>query len=112
MNESIDISQKYERFHLLNYIYRSIFNYSEDIKPAPNPFYTLDKYYGNMNINEYRHLLKNQRFLLVIDKPLTRVLPEIYEETDTNFSVTNLQSQTSFQIKKNNEQVIKKKSIF
>ena len=69
-------------------------------------------YIDNMNINEYRHLLKNQRFLLVIDKPLTRVLPEIYEETDTNFSVTNIQSQTSFQIKKNNEQVIKKKSIF
>ena len=113
MNESIDVSQKYERFHLLNYIYGTIFDYSQDIKPAPNPYFTLDKYYGNLTISEYRHLLKNNRFLLVVEKPLTRILPEIYEETDVQFSITNNYSQqTTFQIKKNNTEVLKKKSIF
>ena len=113
MNESIDVSQKYERFHLLNYIYGTIFDYAQDIKPAPNPYFTLDKYYGNLTISEYRHLLKNNRFLLVVEKPLTRILPEIYEETDVQFNITNNYSQqTTFQIKKNNSEVLKKKSIF
>merc|ERR1711916_286386 len=86
MNEIIDTSEKYERFQLLNYIYGSIFDYSQNIKPAPNPYYTLDKFYGNMSIQEYRRLLKNDRLLLIVDKPLTRVLPEIYEETDIQFT--------------------------
>jgi len=98
MKESIDTTQKYERYQLLNYIYGSIFNYSHDLKPAPNPYYTLDKFYGNMSIKEYRQLLKYSRLLLVVDKPLTRVLPEIYEEIDMQFSFN--QKQTTFQIKK------------
>ena len=65
---------------------------------APNPYYTLDKFYGNMSIKEYRQLLKYSRLLLAVDKPLTRVLPEIYEETDMQFSFN--QKQTTFQIKK------------
>ena len=51
-----------------------------------------------MSIKEYRQLLKYSRLLLVVDKPLTRVLPEIYEETDMQFSFN--QKQTTFQIKK------------
>lgn len=113
MNENIDISQKYERFQLLNYIYGTAFDYGKDIQPAPNPYYTLDKYYGNMSIIEYRHLLKNNRFLLVVEKPLTRILPEIYEETESQFSINNVTyNQSTFQIKKKNNENIQKKSIF
>ena len=113
MNEVIDTSDQYERFQLLNYIYGSLFDYSQDIKPAPNPYYTLDKYYGNMTIKEYRQLLKNNRLLIVVDKPLTRVLPEIYEESDIQFSFNNIQSApTTFQIKRQSNEPIKKKNIF
>ena len=113
MNEIIDTSEKYERFQLLNYIYGSVFDYSQNIKPAPNPYYTLDKFYGNMSIQEYRHLLKNDRLLLIVDKPLTRVLPEIYEETDIQFTFNSQHNpQTTFQIKKQSNEYIKKKNIF
>jgi len=42
----------------------------------------LDKYYGNLTIQEYRSLLKSFRLYLIIDKPLTRILPEYYEDND------------------------------
>lgn len=82
MNENIDSSTKFERYHLLCYIYAKIYNYERNIKPAPNPHYLLDKYYGNLSIQEYRKLLRNQQLLLVVDKPLTRVLPELHEDND------------------------------
>ena len=83
MNEkNIDTSTRFERYHLLNFLYCKIYNYSKNIKPAPSPYYTLDKYYGNLSIQEYRKLLKNERLLLLVDKPLIRVLPELHEDTD------------------------------
>ena len=36
----------------------------------------------SVDIQEYRKLLENERLLLVVDKPLSQVLPEIYEEND------------------------------
>ena len=60
----------------------------KNIKPAPDPFYTLDKYYGNLSIQEYRKLLKHDRLLLVVDKPLTRSLPELHEDND-EFTINN-----------------------
>ena len=80
MNENIDSSEKFERYQLLNFIYGKIYNYTINIKPAPNPYYVLDKYYGNLSIQEYRKLLRNDRLLMIIDKPLTRILPELHEE--------------------------------
>ena len=80
--ESIDNSTKFERYHLLNHIYCKIYNYEKNIKPAPDPFYMLNKYYGNLSIQEYRKLLKNERLLLVVDKPLSRILPELHEDND------------------------------
>jgi len=84
--ESIDTSTKFERYHLLNHIYCKIYNYEKNIKPAPDPFYTLNKYYGNLSIQEYRKLLKNERLLLVVDKPLSRILPELHEDNDDMMS--------------------------
>ena len=83
MNEkNIDATTRFERYHLLNFLYCKIYNYTKNIKPAPSPYYLLDKYYGNLSIQEYRKLLKNERLLLVVDKPLIRALPEIHEDTD------------------------------
>ena len=82
LKEGLDDSTKFERYHLLNQIYGKIYDYKKNIKPAPNPYYTLDKFYGNLSIQEYRKLLKTDHMLLTIDKPLTRTLPELHEETD------------------------------
>ena len=82
MNENIDSSTKFERYHLFNHIYSKIYDYKKNIKPSPNPFYMLEKYYGNLTIQEYRSLLRNERLFLIVDKPLTRILPELHEDND------------------------------
>ena len=82
MNEIIDSSTKFERYHLFNHIYTKIYNYKKNIKPAPNPYYMLEKYYGNLSIQDYRSLLRNERLFLIVDKPLTRILPELHEDND------------------------------
>jgi hypothetical protein len=82
MKENLDDSTKFERYHLLNQIYSKVYDYKKNIKPAPNPFYLLEKYYGNMTIQEYRKMLKTEHMLLVIDKPLTRILPELHEDNE------------------------------
>jgi hypothetical protein len=82
MKESLDDSTKFERYHLLNQIYSKIYEYKKNIKPAPNPYFLLDKFYGNLSIQEYRKLLKTEHMLLVIEKPMTRILPELHEDND------------------------------
>jgi hypothetical protein len=88
MEENIDSSSKFERYHLINHVYSKIYDYKKNIKPAPNPFYLLDKYYGNLSIQEYRSLLRNERLFLIVDKPLTRILPELHEDND-DFIINN-----------------------
>jgi hypothetical protein len=82
MEEKLDDSTKFERYHLLNQIYSKIYEYKKNIKPAPNPYFLLDKFYGNLSIQEYRKLLKTEHMLLVIDKPMTRILPELHEDNE------------------------------
>ena len=81
-DKNIDSTVRFERYYLLNYIYSKIFNYEKNIKPAPCPFYTLNKFYGSLSIQEYRKLLKNERLLLVVDKPLIRSMPELHDDSD------------------------------
>jgi hypothetical protein len=103
--ESIDTSTRFERYHLLNYIYCQIYNYKKNIKPAPDPYYTLNKYYGDLSIQEYRLLLKNERLLIVIDKPLTHVLPEIHEDNDElSYSSKSVIYSNKFNLKKSKKQ--------
>lgn len=80
MNESIESSVKFERYTLLNHLYCNIYDYDKNIKCAPNPYYTLEKYYGNLTIDEYRNLLSSYNHLLIIDKPIVRELPELHED--------------------------------
>jgi hypothetical protein len=86
MNENIDDSTKFERYHLLNRIYGRIYDFKTSIKPAPDPHYLLEKFFGNLTIQEYRKLLKTAHVMSVIDKPMTRVLPELHDDND-NFVV-------------------------
>jgi len=104
MEENIDSSSKFERYYLINHIYAKIYNYNKNIKPAPNPYYLLEKYYGNLTIQEYRSLFKNERLFLVVDKPLTRILPELHEDNDdfiiNNKIIPSNTSSSTYQIKK------------
>jgi len=99
MNESIDSSVRFERYQFLNNIYGKVFNYEKNIKPAPNPYYMLEKFCGNLSIQEYRALLRNERLFLIIDKPLTRILPELHEDND-NFILNNKIIPSNYQLKK------------
>jgi len=82
MQENVDISVKFERYHLLNFLYGKIYNYDRNVKPAPDPHYLLSKYCGNLTIQEYRSLLRKERLYLVVDKPITRIMPELHEDND------------------------------
>ena len=82
LKENIDDSTKFERYHLLNKTYGSVYKYKKSIKPAPNPYYLLDKFYGNLDIKEYRKLLKSEHMLITLDKPFSKNLPELHEEND------------------------------
>jgi hypothetical protein len=82
MNEKVDSSVKFERYQLINNLYSNIYNYDKCIKPAPNPFYILEKFYGSLSIAEFRDLMNTNRQMVVIDKPMTHVFPELYEDND------------------------------
>ena len=100
MEENIDSSSKFERYFLLNHIYSKIYDYKKSIKPAPNPQYMLEKYYGNLSIQEYRALLRNERLFLIVDKPLTRILPELHEDNDDFIINNKIIPSNTYQIKK------------
>ena len=101
MNEKIDSSIKYERYQLINHVYGKIFNYQKNIKPSPNPYYLLDKYYGNLSINEYRELFNTEQLLIVVEKPLSHVFPELYEDnSDFILNKKTIPSNSAYKLKR------------
>jgi hypothetical protein len=115
-NEPIDSSVLWERYALLNNIYAKIYNYEKNIKPAPNPFYTLDKFYGNLSIQEYRKLLSKDRLLFVVEKPLTKIMPELYEENHElpnifNNMLNNITSQPKYRLQRKQKDNTKLSSL-
>ena len=101
MNENIDTSTKFERYHLLNLLYGKIYKYEKSIKVAPNPFYLLDKFYGNLTIQEYRKLFQSEQMIYVVNKPLTHILPELYEDNNDFLLNNKIIPTNSVNIKKN-----------
>ena len=77
-----DDSAKTESYQLMNYYYGKPNGFQQSIKPALSPYYFLEKFYGNLTIQEYRKLTKSNHMMLVVDKPVTRILPEIHEDND------------------------------
>ena len=116
MNENIDSSTKFERYHLLNHIYAKIYDYNKNIKPAPSPYYMLQKYYGNLTIQEYRSLLRNERLFLIVDKPLTKMLPELHEDNDrfliNNKVIPSSQGSVSESVSMRKQKMQTKKGLF
>jgi len=114
--ERLDHSVFCERYALLNKVYRGIFNYESNIKPAPNPYYTLDKYRGNLSIDEYRALLNCQNIMFVVDKPMTNIFPELFEDNnnipsmDKN-NLLNRKKSTVLRLRRNNTSNSKKDII-
>ena len=100
MNENIDTSVKFERYYLLNSIYGPIYNYNKSIKPAANPHYLLNKFYGNLTINEYRKLFQCEQIVYMVNKPLTNVLPELYEDNNDFFIGNKVIQNSTIEIKK------------
>ena len=57
---------------------------------------------GNLSINEYRSLCEYEKLILVIDKPLTRSMPQLFEDND-NYNVIRKNSKiNNFKVRKNN----------
>lgn len=104
-NMKWDDSAKMESYQLINYYYGEANQYTKNIKPANDPYYFLDKYYGNMSIREFRELSKSQHMLLCIDKPVTRVLPEIHEDNDKIQlnSTPSIQGRGNYKVKRQSE---------
>lgn len=101
MNENIDTSTKFERYHLLNLLYGKIYKYEKSIKIAPNPFYLLNKFYGNLTIQEYRKLFQSEQMIYIVNKPLTHILPELYEDNNDFLLNSKIIPTNSVNIKKN-----------
>ena len=99
-----DDSAKTESYQLMNYYYGKPNQYQESIKPALTPYYFLEKYYGNLTIQEYRKLTKSQHMILVVEKPVTRILPEIHEDND-NLLKTNYSNGGKYKVKKQSEKI-------
>jgi len=75
---TLDTSTRYERYHLLNYMYAGL-GYKRNIVPAPPPHYLLSKFFGDLTITEYRKLIQCDTFVLVRDKPICCSYPEILQ---------------------------------
>jgi hypothetical protein len=102
--EEIDDSTKFERLYLLNYIYGKIYGYKKNIRPAPKPFYLLSKFFGNLSAEEFRTLSRppnQEKQLIIIDRPLTRILPELHDEKDK--SITNTTCSGIFRVKRQSD---------
>lgn len=108
-NESLDDTTKMDRYSIINRIYGGIFHSSRNIKPAPNPHFLLQKYYGTLSIEEYRALLDSSYTINVLHKPMTRLLPELHDgTTSTNSGVggtVGTGGTVNYKIKRESERV-------
>ena len=76
---NLDESTKFERYHMLCCIYTDP-GKKEQIKPAPSPYYLLDRYMGDLSAEQFREIHNLKSNVLVVEKPLTGVLPELHIE--------------------------------
>ena len=96
--EHIDTSTRWERYALLYALYSSIFGYKTKIRPSPDPHYLLNKFFGNMTIEEYRKLSKMNTSIMILNKPITRIVPEISdtcEDVDIHARFKNMGDMTT-----------------
>lgn len=78
-DNDITESIRFQRLHLINYIYKPILGYdvNSPIIPAPNPRFLTKKFGGTLTIDEYRHLINHETQLIQTTKPIFPTLPNI-----------------------------------
>lgn len=96
--ERIDQSVKWERYALLNYLYKNVYEQSKPFHPAPEPRYLLNKYFGTLSIDEYRALLRTGKHMMVIDKPITKVYPEVHVDNHEFEELTGLRGKRKMRL--------------
>jgi hypothetical protein len=74
-----DNTTKFERYHLLNFMYGGVYGYSKNILPAPAPHYILEKYYGTLTIEDFRSMVQTDKLVTVVDKPIYVTCPDILQ---------------------------------
>ena len=82
IDEKIDTSTRFERYFLLNNIYCKIYNYEKILNLLQILGIFLINFMEIYLFRKYRKLLKNERLLIVVDKPLIRILPELHQDND------------------------------
>ena len=75
--ERLDESTAFERFQLLN---QRCGRTETAIKPAPSPHYILDKFAGNLSVQQFRDIHSIPGTVMMVDKPFTRITPELYRD--------------------------------
>ena len=70
-----------------------------------------------MTIEEYRNLLKTERFLQIIEKPMTRILPELHDDNEDNIENfygtdnTNNKNMGMYKVKRKSDKQVPRKMI-
>lgn len=86
--EQLDDSTLFERYHLLNYLYGVVYNYTKNFIPAPPPHYLLTKFGGTLSIQDFRASLRTDKVLMIVNKPLCAVYPELIQ-SNNEFMITS-----------------------
>lgn len=102
-NETLDDAVRFERYSLINFVYGKIYDYKKNIRAAPNPHYLLDKFYGNLSINEYRKMIQSDHVLLQLDRPMSRLMPEIHSDGNTTINAGEVSAGTKYCVKRASE---------
>jgi len=73
-NENINSSNPWERYSLLNLMYKKIYNEDVHIKTAPSKL-LLNKFGGHLNIKEFREICNdNNKTIQIIEPPMISIL--------------------------------------
>ena len=97
-NEQIDTTVKFERYAMLNNAYARTYN--TNIIPSANPHYTLDKYLGNLTIDEYRKISTSGKLVTTLNYPMSRIMPELCEFNNDTYVSESIKNSHKFKIKR------------
>ena len=61
------------------------------------------RWFNRRKIEEYRKILNNEQLLLVVEKPLTHVFPELYEDNNNFLLNKKIIPNNNYKIKTNSD---------
>ena len=70
------------------------------IIPAPPPHYLLTKFGGTLSIQDFRASLQSDKVLMVVNKPLCAVYPELIQSNNEfmNTTIKNTESEQTYKL--------------